>query len=139
MTTSMTAQELGAQIEQLVQDFIERARGTATAAVERAFSPTPAVRARERRGAPAERGRRGRQVARRRSPQEMETLGERLYQEICARPGETMAVLAPAVGSRAVALQFPATRLKKAGRIRSVGQRNRTRYFPMVKNVSRLA
>ena len=132
MSKSTSAQELGAQIEQLVQAFLAQARGAATAAVERAFRPRP-VPARDQ---PRAR-RASRQVSGRRSPQEMEALCERLYQEICARPGETMAVLASAVGAKSVALQFPSARLKKAGRIRSVGQRSCTRYFPMVKSVSR--
>lgn len=67
----------------------------------------------------------------------MAALGERLYEAVCAKPGETMSVLAPIVGATPRELQVPATHLKKAGRIRSVGQKQQTRYFPMVKNASK--
>jgi hypothetical protein len=58
-------------------------------------------------------------------------LEERLYRAVCAHPGETMAVLAQAVGATARELNRPATLLRRDGRVRSVGQRSSTRYFPM--------
>jgi uncharacterized coiled-coil protein SlyX len=57
--------------------------------------------------------------------------GAWLYAAVCERPGETMSVLAPIVGATARELNRPATRLRQAGRIRSVGTRHATRYFPM--------
>jgi len=42
-----------------------------------------------------------------------------------------MAVIAPAVGATAGELNRPATSLRGKGRVRSVGQRQYTRYFPM--------
>jgi hypothetical protein len=42
-----------------------------------------------------------------------------------------MAVIAPAVGVTGRELNLPATRLRRKGRVRSVGQRQHTRYFPM--------
>jgi hypothetical protein len=67
----------------------------------------------------------------------MERLSEQLYEAICAKPGESMSVLAPVIGSTPRALQVPAQRLKAAGRIRSVGQRRFARYFPMAKGAPR--
>ena len=131
MTTNVSAQELAQQIEQLVENFIEGSRIAATAAVERAFASAKTVS----RTASPRRARR--QMSPRRPPQEMAALGERLYEAVCAKPGESMSVLAPIVGVTPRALQLPATRLKRAGRIRSVGQRQLARYFPMVKNTSR--
>jgi hypothetical protein len=58
-------------------------------------------------------------------------LGERLYAAICAQPGETMAVLAPRIGVRPRELHRPMTVLRDAGRIRSAGQKQQMRYFPM--------
>ena len=69
----------------------------------------------------------------RRSPEEMAALEERLYEAIRRRPGETMEVLAPEVGATARVLNRPATTLRRQGRVRSVGQRQYTRYFPMGK------
>jgi len=57
-------------------------------------------------------------------------VGERLYQVVCTNPGEAMAVLAREVGASARELQRPMALLKQAGRVRSVGQRSSTRYFP---------
>jgi hypothetical protein len=42
-----------------------------------------------------------------------------------------MTVLAARVGQKPRALNRPMLQLKKAGRVRSAGQRNLTRYFPM--------
>ncbi len=61
----------------------------------------------------------------------MEGLSERLYEAVCANPGALMSVLAAQVGATARALHRPAMVLKRAGRVRSVGQRQLTRYFPM--------
>jgi len=62
----------------------------------------------------------------------MAALGERLHEAVCAHPGETMSVLAPEVGKTARELQRPMMALKRAGRVRSVGQRHLTRYYPAV-------
>jgi hypothetical protein len=48
-----------------------------------------------------------------------------------------MAVIAPAVGSTARDLNRPMLRLKQAGRVRSVGTRHATRYFPMAPGAQR--
>lgn len=124
----MGNQELGERIEQLVQQHIEASRRAAQQAVERAFC-----------GATSEPTRRRRQPARvkspsgkRRTPDEMAALGERLYQAVCAKPGERMTVLMADVGASARELSRPMTQLKRVGRIRSVGARHLTRYFPMV-------
>lgn len=58
-------------------------------------------------------------------------LAERFYAVVCRMPGEPMATLAPQVGASPRALQVAVGRLKRAGRVRAVGQRQGTRYFPM--------
>jgi hypothetical protein len=60
----------------------------------------------------------------------LSALGERLHEAVCAHPGETMSVLAPALGKTPRELSRPMMALKRTGRVRSVGQRDRTRYFP---------
>jgi len=57
---------------------------------------------------------------------------DRLYQAVCTKPGESKAVLAAAVGVSARELDRPMNHLKKAARVRSVGERHLTRYFPLV-------
>jgi hypothetical protein len=61
---------------------------------------------------------------------EVSAVAERLYRAVCAHPGESMAVLADELGAPARELHRPMALLKQAGRVRSVGQRHQTRYFP---------
>jgi len=116
---------LSEQIEQLVRAHIEATCREAAEAVTRALSVSAAPRAS---AAP----RPSRTAGRRRAPAELSAPGERLYEAVCARPGETMAVLAPELGSSPRELHRPMAALKRAGRVRSVGQRHQTRYYPTV-------
>ncbi len=122
--------DLSGQIEQLVREHLETTRRAAAAAVERAFSSVPTTRL-ARRCAETSRTT-GRASGPRRSSAELSALGERLHEEVCAHPGEPMSVLAPALGKTPRELSRPMMALKRAGRVRSVGQRHRTRYFPAV-------
>ena len=122
MTNSID--QLEREIERLVREHVTACHHAASAALERAFGTTAT-------------GRRPRAQSSRRSPEcrrtptEIAALGEQLYEAICADPGETMTVLAPRVGVRPRELHRPMTVLRRAGRIRSVGQRHQARYFPM--------
>jgi len=64
-------------------------------------------------------------------------LSERLYEAVCRTPNEAMTVIAPVVGATARELNRPMLRLKQPGRIRSVGMRHATRYFPMARDAQR--
>lgn len=124
MTNTTSNQELGQRIERLVQDHIAAIHRTAQEALARAFAP----RARTpERAVPSSHAPR---LGKRRAPAEVSAVGERLYQVVCTNPGEAMAVLAREVGASARELQRPMALLKQAGRVRSVGQRSSTRYFP---------
>lgn len=116
-----TPEALEKRIEQLVREHLAAQQLAARAAVERAFGGA----ARPQRQAPPE------SLGHRRPPTEMAAIGDRLYRAVCARPGETMAVLASDLGASVKGLQRPMMHLKNAGQVRSVGQRNMTRYFPM--------
>ena len=121
---SHPSETLSEQIEQLVREHIEATRRAAAEAVERAFaSSSPSLSANRARGA-------RRAPSRRRGPEEIAALGERLYAAVVAEPGETMAVLAPVVGETPSDLHRPMATLKRAGRVRSVGERHQTRYYP---------
>jgi hypothetical protein len=126
MTTA--TRDLSEQIEKFVREHIEASRRAAAAAVERAFAAT-ATRPRAQRVQSASRA-----TGRRRPATELATLSERLYESVCAQPGETMAVLAPDVGKTPRELHRPMAVLKHAGRVRSVGQRHQTRYYPTVRS-----
>ncbi len=55
--------------------------------------------------------------------------GGATYEAMCAHLGETMAVVAEAVGASARELNRPATVLRRTSRVRRVGQRQYTRHF----------
>ncbi len=127
MSNTTSNQELGERIEQLVQQHIEASRRAAQQALERAFASAAAGPAKKRlRPQVRSTG------DKRRTPDEIAALGERFYQAMCAKPGETMTVLAADLGASAGELNRPMTLLKQAGRVRTAGARNHTRYFPMV-------
>ena len=126
MKNRASKQDLGDHIERLVDDHITASRAVAREALERAFASaarTP-CRARSSQSMKPPNGKR-------RTREEIAAVGERLYQAVCASPGETMVVLGTEVGGSAAELNRPMTLLKQAGRVRSVGSRSRTRYFPM--------
>ncbi len=122
MATTNT-ETLEAKIEAVVREHLASQRLAARAAVERAFArlvpARPAAVARVRGG------------YRRRDPAQLAELAERLSEAVQACPGETMAVIAARVGQKPTALHRPMQQLKEAGRVRSAGERNFTRYFPM--------
>lgn len=121
-----SSQTLSEQIEQLVRAHIEATRRAAAEAVERALSAVPTAPRAKPTHKPSQ------AVGRRRTPSELSSLGERLYEAVCAQPGETMMVLSPALGETPRELHRPMRALKRAGRVRSVGQRHQTRYYPTV-------
>ena len=116
-------ENLSEQIERLVRAHIDTTRREATEALARAFSSAAPARVS---AAP----RPQRTPGRRRASTELSALGTRLYEAVVAQPGETMAVLAPGLGSSPRELHRPMAALKQAGRVRSVGQRHQTRYYP---------
>lgn len=132
MTTSTESlkQKIEITVERLVREHLAALEAAASAAVREGFrraarptSPTRRASARTSQGP----------SSRRRPREVMVELQERLYRAVCAHPGETMTVLARAIGSTARELNRPATLLRREGRVRSVGQRHATRYFPMGK------
>lgn len=120
MTTNLT-ELLQTQIERLVREYLAEQQKAALAAVELAFAPAAPARARPSR--PAHR--------RRRRTSELAQLSERLCEAVRACPGETMTVLAARMGEQSRALNRPMLHLKRAGQVRSAGERHLTRYFPM--------
>jgi len=123
--TNITSQELGQRIERLVQEHIAASRKAAQDALERAFASARSVpvSAGPRRARSSPGGKR--------ASADIAVLGERFYKAVCARPGETMTVLAADVGASAKELHRSVTLLRRAGRVRAVGKRHLTRYFPM--------
>lgn len=131
-TKTMNHGDLAEGIEHLVREYISTIRIAAEGAVQRAVAASVG-----RSAAPSAKKRRqpsaapsARQGTRRPSDQ-IGALSERFYEALCRSPGEKMTVLAPMVGATARDLNRPMLLLKRAGRIRSVGTKHATRYFPM--------
>jgi hypothetical protein len=126
-----TNNELGEKIERLVRDHIATIHTTVAAAVTRAFgamrSGTESPPQRTRMPGATGRAKPGP----RRAAAEVVALTEQFYAALRRSPGETMTTLAPQVGVSPRSLQVVVERLKRAGRVRTVGQRQFTRYFPM--------
>ena len=118
-----TNEDLGKQIEALVAEHVAATRRLAREAVERAFGV--GVKADSVRAVKAPGGKK------RRASADLAALGECFYRTLCARPGETMTVLAAEVGVSARELHRAVARLKQVGRVRTVGERSATRYFPL--------
>lgn len=122
-------ERLEREIEKLVRDHLAACRRAATAAVERAFTAAMSP--------PAPMPKRAKKPPRaprpRRTPEELAILTDQLHDAVHATPGETMTVLAAQLGMKPRSLQIPATRLKRAGHVRTVGQRQYMRYFPVAK------
>lgn len=125
-----TNQDLGERIEKLVRELVEahmkETQAVVLAAVTRGFAGS-ATQVK-----PSRKGRKARSFNGRRSPEEISALAERLYELVCARPGESMVSFATDLGKTSDELHRPMAMLKKSGRVRSAGERNRTCYFPAV-------
>jgi hypothetical protein len=122
MTT--TIDQLSKRIEKVIQEHLAASQRAAADAMARTFGIAGGAVRRERLAArPARHGRRRRA--------ELAELGEKFYHAVCAKPGETMAVLAAELGSTPRELNRPMTELKRVGQVRTVGHSYFTRYFPM--------
>ena len=123
----MKTESLGEQIDKLVRDHLARVRVEAAAAVERAFATSPAA-TRRTVSKPASTKRAS---GKRRDPAAVAELAEQLHARIVAEPGESMTVHARHLGASVRELHRPMTLLREAGRLRTTGVRNNTRYYPM--------
>ena len=130
MNTPKNPTELTEQIERLVEQYLVHSRSAAREAVERAFgAPARTLEATNRSTSSAVPRR---SSGRKRSAEEIGQVAAQLYELVCAQPGESMVTFAAELEMSVRALQRPMMWLKKEGRVRSVGQRHRTRYFPAV-------
>ena len=127
-----TTSELERQIEQMVAAHVAALRKAAQVAVERAFAAasvtTPTVA--------SSRPRAARAASKRRAGAELSALGERFFEALSRRPGETMVVLSAEVGASPQELHRAVGRLRAAGRVKTVGERSAMRYFPTAANVA---
>jgi len=111
-------------IEELVREHIMATRDAAEAALRRAFSDA-GLKWKTRVEDTARRG------STRRLKVELEVLSARLLEAVHARPGETMSIWATEMGAKPRALLRPMAWLKQTEKVKAVGHRNQTRYFPL--------
>jgi len=118
------------RVEQLVRDVMNELRSTAMAALSNALSsqgklspeaPKPSKGTRKRKGV----------TAPKRSEAQLEEIADKLYRAIEDDPGDTMLSYQGKLGMSQKELAVPLRRLKDAGRVRKVGERSDTTYFPM--------
>ena len=135
MTSPKTPKQLVDAIETVVASYLDEVRRTVQHAVERSLSKAAAttrpVKSR------VEGSTQGLSRKPPRSAGALDELSDKLYQCVCARPGELATVFADEIGCRPRELERPLAKLKAQGRIRSVGERRLMRYFPAVTRVSK--
>jgi phosphoribosylanthranilate isomerase len=120
-----TEQSLSAKIENLVREHIMLLQAEAAASVARAFEKTAKQKA-VRKCTPAHIP-----AKKHRSKEEILEQTERLHGAILAKPGATMMEISEHLGLSAIQLHGSMMRLKDAKRVRSSGERQFTRYFPI--------
>lgn len=130
-----TTDELEKQIEQMVAAHVAALRKAAQGAVERAFAAAAVGSAAATAVAPS-RPHAARKAGKRRAKSELSALGERFFEVLSRKPGETMGVLSAEVGASPVELHRAVARLREAGRVRTIGERSQMRYFPLSASAS---
>jgi len=118
--------ELAGAIESLIGSYMAGVREAAQQAVDRALVRCAG-------GLPPRGGRKASSLAPsagRRTPTELAGVCDALCDVVRAHPGASMVALAEKMGAEARTLQRPMATLRSTGRVRSVGQRHLTRYYP---------
>ena len=130
---AISSNDLTENLDRLVADFVRASQELVLAAVAQAMVASPP--ALEPAPKPSKRTRSSKRAkpSKHRTPQEVAELGERVFEVLRVHPGQSMAFLAEKVGVSAPELHHPVKRLKRAGRVHSVGQRQSTKYFPSVR------
>ena len=108
----------------LVRKYLDEVRIEAGEALARALgSPQPS-----RCGAPGAKSQR----LPRRATKDVVEVAERLQKVVDSNPGESMQEFAVKLDTTVRELRRPMITLKALGRVKSVGEKSRTRYFPAV-------
>lgn len=131
MKTPKSTLELADAIESLVASYVESVReaaqqAVARATVERVASAHSSSSGTRTRAAPPQ------TTMARRTAAELETVCDALCARVRAQPGMSMVELAEQMNAEVRSLQRPMAKLKSASRVRSVGERHLTRYYPAV-------
>lgn len=125
----MSTDELCRSIEHLIEQHLRACQREVAAAVERTFRA--AVLTAKEPKSKAKAAKIKRESGPRRTPAQVHALGERFYELLCKKPGSIMSVYAAELGVTPRELHRPVALLKRAKLVRSVGERQATRYFPL--------
>jgi hypothetical protein len=136
MNSENAHQELAARLTSVIEDYLGEVRRAAEDAVVRALSGASTVPMRSR---PEPRSAKGAASSRRRTQRELAGLREQLETLVRSEPGEAMATFAAKLGVSVRLLHRPMALLRRAGRVRTVGERHQTRYFPVAGRASSAA
>lgn len=137
--------QLSQEFEQAIQQVIEASHKAVLAAVNEAFSrysvASPEKAEVPVATTPRSHKRKGRDKGVKkevvyRSEEEIIKLAEALFAWVEKNPGCPMREIAEALGYTPAELKAPAQRLKRADRIRTIGKRGGTRYYPMAEKAS---
>lgn len=132
MSTPRSIEELSKHIEQAVEQYVAEGRRAAREALERALSSNSASNSNRRSSATPRTKGKARSAGARRSGEEVAKLSAQLCELVRTHPGEAMVTFAAELDTSVRELQRPMSVLKREGRVRAVGQRHLTRYFPTV-------
>jgi hypothetical protein len=129
MNKPKTPEELSTQIEHVVRGYLTEVQRAAQEAVARAFAAAAApARTKPRAGARTTRP----GSSRRRTADELARLQDELEALVRQHPGAAVTTFVAELQVPLRELERPMTLLKRAGRVRTVGERHLTRYFPAV-------
>lgn len=128
---TQTIAELTQAIEILIQAHIAACYDAAHAALEKAFSAAKTTK----RTTTISRAYKQEATSRKprlktRTSEEFDALCAKLLDAVCTSPGEKISIFVDKLGMTAGQLHRPMSQLRAENKIRAVGQRQFTRYFP---------
>ena len=127
----MSTDDLCRSIEHLIHQHLQTCQQEVAAVVTRTFRTAAAVVTATEPKFKTAKVRPRRESGPRRTPEQIHELGERFYELLCSKPGAAMTVYCAELGVTPRELHRPVVILKRAKLVRSVGERQATRYFPL--------
>ena len=137
MKNPTTTVELAGAIESLLASYMDDVRAAAEQAVARALARQGQELGRRSSNAPVRQSLGSKSHSSRRSAAALDDACLALCDLVRARPGSSMAELAENLTLSVRELQRPMAKLRKEGRVRTIGQRHLMRYFPAVAKASK--
>jgi hypothetical protein len=135
MSEPRSIEELNEAVEALVAGYMAHVRASVLTSVERGCAPATSgkdLSGSARGGSSSPQRPAGpRKMSPKRSPEMLAQMTDDLYERIVASPGGAMSKFAEELRREVTELQVPITMLKKQKRVRTIGDRQSMRYFPV--------